>query len=132
MNDGKLIQVMGPVVDIEFPEGELPEILTALHITNPAIDDTEDNLVVEIAQHLGDNVVRCIAMDITDGLVRGMKAKNTGKQILMPAGDPTLGRLLNVVGRPVDGMGPVNATEYLPIHRHPPTFTEQDTSVKTF
>jgi F-type H+-transporting ATPase subunit beta len=130
MNDGKLIQVMGPVVDIEFPEGELPEILTALHITNPAIDDTEDNLVVEVAQHLGDNVVRCIAMDITDGLVRGMKAKNTGKPILMPAGDPTLGRLLNVVGRPVDGLGPVNATEYLPIHRHSPAFTEQDTSVK--
>jgi F-type H+-transporting ATPase subunit beta len=130
MNDGKLIQIMGPVVDIEFPEGELPEILTALNITNPAIDDTEDNLVVEVAQHLGDNVVRCIAMDITDGLVRGMKAKNTGKPILMPAGDPTLGRLLNVVGRPVDGLGPVNATEYLPIHRHPPAFTEQDTSVK--
>jgi len=130
MNDGKLIQVMGPVVDIEFPEGELPEILTALHITNPAIDDNEDNLVVEVVQHLGDNVVRCIAMDITDGLVRGMKAKNTGKQILMPAGDPTLGRLLNVVGRPVDGLGPVNATEYLPIHRHSPAFTEQDTSVK--
>jgi F-type H+-transporting ATPase subunit beta len=130
MNEGKLIQVMGPVVDIEFPEGALPEILTALHITNPAIDDTEDNLVVEVAQHLGDNVVRCIAMDITDGLVRGMIAKNTGKQILMPAGDPTLGRLLNVVGRPVDGMGPVEATEYLPIHRHPPKFTEQDTSVK--
>ncbi len=130
MNDGKLIQVMGPVVDIEFPQGELPEILTALHITNPAIDDTEDNLVVEVALHLGDNVVRCIAMDITDGLVRGMKAKNTGKPILMPAGDPTLGRLLNVVGRPVDGLGHVNATEYLPIHRHPPAFTEQDTSVK--
>ena len=130
MNDGKLIQVMGPVVDIEFPEGELPEILTALHITNPAIDDTEDNLVVEVALHLGDNVVRCIAMDITDGLVRGMKAINTGKPILMPAGDPTLGRLLNVVGRPVDGLGHVNATEYLPIHRHPPAFTEQDTSVK--
>ena len=130
MNDGKLIQVMGPVVDIEFPEGELPEILTALHITNPAIDDNEDNLVVEVVQHLGDNVVRCIAMDITDGLVRGMKAKNTGKPILMPAGDPTLGRLLNVVGRPVDGLGPVNATEYLPIHRHSPAFTEQDTSVK--
>ncbi len=130
MNEGKLIQVMGPVVDIEFPEGALPEILTALHITNPAIDDTEDNLVVEVAQHLGDNVVRCIAMDITDGLIRGMKAKNTGKPILMPAGDPTLGRLLNVVGRPVDGLGPVEATEYLPIHRHPPEFIEQDTSVK--
>ena len=130
MNEGKVIQVTGPVVDIEFPEGTLPEILTALHITNPAIDDIEDNLVVEVAQHLGDNVVRCIAMDITDGLVRGMKAKNTGKQILMPAGDPTLGRILNVVGRPVDGKGPVNATEYRPIHRHPPEFIEQDTSVK--
>jgi len=129
MNDGKVIQVTGPVVDVEFPEGALPEILTALHITNPAIDDTEDNLVVEVSQHLGDNVVRCIAMDITDGLVRGMKAKNTGNQILMPAGDPTLGRVLNVVGRPVDGKGPVEATEYLPIHRHAPKFTEQDTSV---
>ena len=129
MNEGKVIQVTGPIVDVEFPEQELPEILTALHITNPAIDDTEDNLVVEVAQHLGDNVVRCIAMDITDGLVRGMKAKNTGNQILMPAGDPTLGRVLNVVGRPVDGKGPVEATEYLPIHRHAPKFTEQDTSV---
>ena len=129
MNEGKVIQVTGPVVDVEFPEGALPEILTALHITNPAIDDTEDNLVVEVAQHLGDNMVRCIAMDITDGLVRGMKAKNTGKPILMPAGDPTLGRILNVVGRPVDGLGPVEATEYLPIHRHAPEFIEQDTSV---
>ncbi len=130
MNDGRITQVMGPVVDVEFLEGELPEILTALHITNPAIDDTEDNLVVEVAQHLGDNVVRCIAMDVTDGLVRGMKAKNTGNQILMPAGDPILGRILNVVGRPVDGKGPVEATEFLPIHRHAPSFVEQDTSVK--
>jgi len=129
MNEGKVIQVTGPVVDVEFQEGELPEILTALNITNPAIDDTEDNLVVEVAQHLGDNVVRCIAMDITDGLVRGMPAKNTGKPIMMPAGDATLGRVLNVVGRPVDGKGPVEATEYLPIHRPAPAFTEQDTSV---
>jgi F-type H+-transporting ATPase subunit beta len=130
MNEGRLIQVMGPVVDVEFKEGELPEILTALLITNPAIDDTEDNLVVEVALHLGDNVVRCIAMDITDGLVRNMPAKNTGKPILMPAGDPTLGRVLNVVGRPVDGLGPVDASEFLPIHRHAPEFVEQDTSVK--
>ena len=72
-------------------EGELPEILTALLITNPAIDDTEDNLVVEVAQHLGDNVVRCIAMDVTDGLVRGMDAKNTGKPIQMPVGEAGLG-----------------------------------------
>ena len=129
MSEGKVIQVTGPVVDVQFEEGELPEILTALNITNPAIDDTEDNLVIEVAQHLGNNVVRCIAMDITDGLVRGMPAKNTGKPIMMPAGDATLGRVLNVVGRPVDGKGPVNATEYLPIHRPAPSFTEQDTSV---
>ena len=129
MNEGKIIQVIGPVVDVEFQEGELPEILTALFITNPAINDTEDNLVVEIAQHLGDNVVRCIAMDITDGLVRGMAVKNSGKQIQMPVGDAGLGRILNVVGRPVDGLGPVNATEFYPIHRHAPAFEDQDTSI---
>ena len=129
MDEGKIIQVMGPVVDVEFPEGELPPILTALFITNPTIDDKEDNLVVEVAQHLGDNVVRTIAMDVTDGLVRGMKVKNSGKPIMMPAGDPTLGRILNVVGRPVDGLGPVEATEFLPIHRHAPSFVELDTSV---
>ncbi|MEE9420073.1 MAG: F0F1 ATP synthase subunit beta [Desulfatiglandaceae bacterium] len=130
MTAGKLIQVMGPVVDVEFPEGDLPAILTSLNMTNPTIDDREDNLVVEVAQHLGDNVVRCIAMDVTDGLVRGMKVKNTGKPIMMPAGDPTLGRVLNVVGRPIDGLGPIKATEFLPIHRHAPGFEEQDTSVK--
>ena len=82
MNEGKIIQVMGPVVDVEFDEGELPAIFTALHITNPTIDDTEGNLVVEVAQHLGDKVVRTIAMDTTDGLVRGMAAKNTGNPIM--------------------------------------------------
>jgi len=130
MSNGKVIQVTGPVVDVEFPEGDLPPIFTALHISNPTIDDTPDNLVVEVAQHLGDNVVRTIAMDTTDGLVRGMKVKNTGSQIMMPAGDATLGRVLNVVGRPVDGLGPVDAKEFLPIHRHAPAFVEQDTSVK--
>jgi len=130
MSDGKVIQVTGPVVDVEFPEGDLPLIFTALCITNPAIDETPDNLVVEVAQHLGDNVVRTIAMDTTDGLVRGMKVKNTGNPIMMPAGDVTLGRVLNVVGRPVDGLGPVDAKEFLPIHRHAPSFVEQDTSVK--
>ncbi len=130
MSDGKVIQVMGPVVDVEFPEGDLPPIFTALHVTNPAIDNTPDNLVLEVALHLGDNVVRTIAMDTTDGLVRGMKVKNTAKPIMMPAGDIILGRVLNVVGRPVDGLGPVNAKEFLPIHRHAPSFVEQDTSVK--
>ena len=129
MNEGKLIQIIGPVVDVEFGDGELPEILTALLITNPAINDVEDNLVVEVAQHLGDNVVRCIAMDVTDGLVRGMPVKNTGSPIMMPVGDPGLGRVLNVVGRPVDGLGPVVTEEYYPIHRPAPSFEEQDVSV---
>ena len=130
MSDGKVIQVMGPVVDVEFPEGDLPPIFTALHVTNPSIDNTPDNLIVEVALHLGDNVVRTIAMDTTDGLVRGMKVKNTAKPIMMPVGDIILGRVLNVVGRPVDGLGPVNAKEFLPIHRHAPSFVEQDTSIK--
>jgi F-type H+-transporting ATPase subunit beta len=130
MSDGKVIQVTGPVVDVEFPEGDLPLIFTALYITNPAIDDTADNLVVEVAQHLGDNVVKTIAMDTTDGLVRGMKVKNTGKPIMMPSGDAILGRVLNVVGRPVDGLGAVDAKTFLPIHRHSPAFVDQDTSVK--
>jgi len=129
MKDGKLVQVIGPVIDVEFEEGELPEIFTALYLTNPAIDDTEDNLVVEVAQHLGDNVVRCIAMERTDGLVRGMKVKNSEEQIQMPVGDPTLGRVLNVVGRPVDGLGPVDATEFYPIHREAPELEDQDTTV---
>ena len=126
MSDGKVIQVMGPVVDVEFPEGDLPSIFTALLVTNPTIDNTPDNLVIEVALHLGDNVVRTIAMDTSDGLVRGMKVKNTGNPIMMPAGDIILGRVLNVVGRPVDGLGPVNAKEFLPIHRHAPSFVEQE------
>ena len=129
MIEGKIIQVIGPIVDVEFSEGDLPEILTALFITNPTIDNTEDNLVIEVAQHLGDSVVRCIAMDVTDGLIRGMKVKNSGKPIMMPVGDPTLGRVINVIGRPVDGLGPVQATEYYPIHRPAPSFMDQDTNV---
>jgi len=129
MNIGKIVQVIGPVVDVAFEEGKLPSILNALLITNPAINDQEDNLVIEVAQHLGDDVVRCIAMDITDGLVRGMSAKDTGKPIMVPVGKEGLGRILNVVGRPVDGLGPVNAQNYAPIHRDAPAFLEQDTSV---
>ena len=107
-NIGTITQVMGPVVDVEFEQGNLPTIYTALTISNPAISDEEDNLVVEVAQHLGDNVVRTIAMDVTDGLMRGQKAKDTGKPIMMPVGEAGLGRVLNVVGRPVDGLGPVS------------------------
>ena len=128
-NVGKIVQVMGPVVDVEFEPGKLPTIYTALLITNPVIDDQTDNLVVEVAQHLGDNVVRTIAMDVTDGLVRGMEVRDTGKDIMMPVGEASLGRVLNVVGRPVDGLGPVSQEKMMPIHRQAPAFTEQDTSV---
>ncbi len=129
-NIGKIIQVMGPVVDVEFEQGQLPNILTALLITNPTINDEEGNLVVEVAQHLGDNVVRTIAMDVTDGLVRGMAVKDTGAPIMMPVGEASLGRVLNVVGRPVDGLGPVSQENMMPIHRPAPLFTEQDTEVR--
>jgi F-type H+/Na+-transporting ATPase subunit beta len=129
-NIGKITQVMGPVVDVEFEQGQLPNILTALLITNPTINDEEDNLVVEVAQHLGDNVVRTIAMDVTDGLVRGMAVKDTGAPIQMPVGEASLGRVLNVVGRPVDGLGPVSQEKMMPIHRPAPLFTEQDTEVR--
>ena len=129
-NIGKVIQVMGPVVDVEFEQGKLPNILTALTLTNKAIDETEDNLIVEVAQHLGDNVVRTIAMDVTDGLVRGMPVKDTGKPISMPVGAASLGRVLNVVGKPVDGSGPVSQEKMMPIHRLAPALTEQDTAVR--
>ncbi len=129
MNVGKIVQVIGPVVDVAFDEGKLPSILNAITITNPAINDQKDNLIIEVAQHLGDNVVRCISMDITDGLVRGMDVKDTGSPIMVPVGKECLGRILNVVGHPVDGLGPVTAEHSAPIHRESPTFLEQDTSV---
>lgn len=129
MNAGKIVQVIGPVVDVAFGDGDIPNILNAITITNPSIDDQKDNLIVEVAQHLGDNVVRCIAMDITDGLVRGMEARDTGAPITVPAGPECLGRILNVVGRPVDGLGPVVAKNNASIHREAPSFLEQDTSV---
>jgi F-type H+-transporting ATPase subunit beta len=130
MNMGKIVQVIGNVVDVEFAEGQLPPLLTALFVSNPGLSSEPDNLVLEVAQHLGDNVVRTIGMDLTDGLVRGMAVKDSGKPIMMPVGAPVLGRVINVVGKTVDGLGPVNTDNYMPIHRAAPAFTEQDTSVK--
>jgi F-type H+-transporting ATPase subunit beta len=130
--EGRILQVMGPVIDAEFPPGELPEIYTALRVTNASIDARPDNLVVEVAQHLGENSVRCIAMDSTDGLRRGQPVKNTGGPIMMPVGAPTLGRIINVVGEPVDEMGPVKTEVLRPIHRAPPPLEEQATSIKQF
>ena len=129
-NIGKIVQVIGNVVDVEFAPGKLPTLLGALRVTNSVIDDREWNLVIEVAQHLGDNVVRTISMNTTDGLMRGMPVLDTGAAIQMPVGHETLGRVLNVIGEPVDGLGPVNANKFMPIHRLAPSFTEQDTSVK--
>ncbi len=129
---GKVTQVIGAVVDVEFPPGALPPIYTALALSNPGIDARPDNLVLEVAQHLGENTARCIAMDSTDGLVRGMPARNTAAPITMPVGKAVLGRILNVVGDPVDELGPVHSTERRPIHRPPPTLTEQNVKIEAF
>lgn len=128
--EGRVLQVIGPVVDVEFKKGELPPIYGAIRVTNPAINDKEWNLVLEVAQHLGENIVRCIAMDSTEGLVRGIPARYEGKQIEVPVGRNTLGRIINVVGEPVDEMGPINTDKYYPIHRPAPKFVEQNTKVE--
>jgi F-type H+-transporting ATPase subunit beta len=128
--NGIVKQVMGPVVDVEFPGGTLPDILTALTLTNPSIDDTENNLTLEVAQHLGENMVRAIAMDGTDGLRRGQPVINTESPITVPVGREVLGRIFNVLGKPVDELGTLHATQFRPIHREPPTFTEQSTGVE--
>ena len=122
---GKITQVMGPVVDVRFPEGHLPELLNALHIQNG-----EETLTVEVAQHIGDNVVRCIAMSSTDGLTRGTEAIDTGAGIKVPVGKETLGRIFNVLGEPVDEKPAPKAEDYWPIHRPAPTFEEQESSTE--
>ncbi len=132
VQNGKITQVIGPVVDVEFPAGGLPEIYTACTVTNPGIDARQDNLTIEVSQHLGENTARCIAMDSTEGLVRGMAVKNTGANICMPVGKEVLGRILNVVGEPVDERGPVKATRKFPIHRPPPLLVEQNPKIEAF
>jgi F-type H+-transporting ATPase subunit beta len=130
MNSGKIVQVMGPVVDVEFEGGELPEVLTALKTTNLSINDQADNLTIEVALHLGERTVRAIAMDTTDGLRRGQEVYDTGAPITIPVGPETLGRIMNVIGEPVDERGPINAKMSFPIHRPPPEFVDQSTSVE--
>ncbi len=131
-NLGKIVQVIGPVLDIAFPPGHLPPIYNAIKVTNPSISDEEWNLVVEVAQHIGEHTVRCIAMDSTEGLVRGMPALDTGSGISVPVGEAVLGRILNVIGEPVDEGGPVKSDKYYPIHRPAPSFEEQSTKLEIF
>ena len=125
---GRVIQITGPVVDIEFPAGQLPAIYNAVEI----LREGQESLVCEVQQHLGNNWVRSVAMTTTDGLARGIAVRDTGAPISVPVGEATLGRVFDVLGRPIDNKGPVNAEHYLPIHRSAPKFDEQSTEVEVF
>ena len=124
---GKIVQVTGAVVDVAYPKGSLPPILRALRTTNRFLNDQPRNMVLEVAQHLGDDMVRTIAMSGTDGLVRGTEVEDTGQELTMPVGPGTLGRVLNLLGEPVDNAGPVKSEKHMPIHRAAPDFEEQST-----
>ena len=123
---GKIVQVIGPVVDIRFTSDHLPAIRNAIKINMP----DEKTMTVEVAQHIGDDIVRCIAMSSTDGLVRGMDCVDTGAPIMVPVGEEVLGRMFNVLGEPIDGLGEVHAKKYMPIHREAPSFAQQQTSTE--
>ncbi|HOX29258.1 MAG TPA: F0F1 ATP synthase subunit beta, partial [bacterium] len=127
--DGKVVQIIGPTVDVEFPAEQLPDILTALHIKNQSAGST---IVVEVAQHLGNNVVRAVSMQSTDGLKRCDKAINTGQPITVPVGRNTLGRLFNLLGEPIDLLGDLSTAPRLPIHRPAPNFEDQTSVSEVF
>ena len=132
-NVGVVVAISGPAVDVQFDESRMPPIFEALHITSEGFNTPNPiDVTVEVQQHLGEGRVRCIAMEATEGMVRGMKATDTGSGITVPVGRATLGRVLNVLGKPVDELGPVNATEHRPIHRSAPAFDEQSTSEEMF
>src|SRR6202046_2298786 len=130
---GKVIQVAGPAVDVEFPEGQIPVIRTAVRITSEGFNVPEPiNIICEVAQHIGESRVRTIALQPTEGLVRGMHVENLNRPVTVPVGRETLGRVLNVIGEPVDNMGPVNTKLHYPIHRPAPAFEDQATELKMF
>ena len=133
MNEGRVTQVIGPVIDVEFDAGSLPELRNALVVKkDPSLvaEGEKDEVVVEVALHLGESTVRTVSMEPTEGLIRGLTAVDTGAPISMPVGKASLGRILNVIGEPVDGKGPVETTERLPIHRPAPTLEDQSTSTE--
>jgi len=130
---GQVVQVIGPVVDVAFPDADLPPIYTAIRITSEGLDvPVPVNIVVEVEQHIGDYKVRCVSMHPTDGLARGMKAISLGVPIQVPVGEGTLGRVMNVIGEPVDHQGPIKATKFYPIHRQPPPLDQQSTRMEMF
>jgi F-type H+-transporting ATPase subunit beta len=131
-NFGQVIQVLGPVIDVEFFSEILPPINTALKLSNPLINDKDWNLVIEVAQQIGSKRVRCIAMDTTDGIQRGEQVLDTGKPISIPVGKAALGRMMNVIGEPIDGGGPIEADKFDSIHKPPPSFQEQSTETEVF
>src|ERR1700739_4967533 len=132
-NIGKVIKISGPAVDVQFEEAKMPGIYQALRVVSDGFNvPVPIDVILEVEQHLGEGRVRCIAMEATEGMVRGMKAIDTGGPISVPVGRETLGRILNVIGDPVDGLGPVKAKERWPIHREPPAYDEQATSVEMF
>ncbi len=131
-NIGHITQIIGPVLDVKFGPGKVPPIYNALRVTNTSIDDNEWNLVLEIAQHIGEDTVRCISMDTTDGLVRGAEVRDTGVGISVPVGENVLGRIMNVIGEPVDEMGPIDSDKSYEIHRPAPTFDQQSTTIDVF
>ncbi len=131
-NHGKVVQVLGPVVDVEFKDADLPPIYTALKVTNSTLGEDEWNLVLEVSQQIGGNRVRCVAMDSTEGLQRGQAALNTGEGITIPVGKESLGRMINVIGEPIDEAGPIETEERWPIHREAPKFVEQSTKLELF
>lgn len=131
-NEGTIVQVIGPVVDIDFPVGHLPEIYNSIKIPRTSVEGEEEVLICEVQQHMGENRVRSVAMNSTDGLVRGMKAIDTGSPISVPVGEATLGRLINVIGEGIDGLGEIKSEKTYPIHRHAPKFDELSTSQEMF
>lgn len=131
-NEGHIVQVIGPVVDIDFPEGQLPKIYNAIKIPRVNLEGKEEELIVEVQQHLGENRVRAVAMDSTDGLVRGMSAIDTGEPISVPVGPETLGRLINVIGEGIDGLEPIKTKKKYAIHRHAPEFKNLTTKQEMF
>lgn len=132
MAEGSIVQIIGPVVDIDFPSGKLPSILNAVKIPRVNIEGVQEDLIVETQMHLGEDRIRAVSMDSTDGLVRGMKAFDTGGPISVPVGPKVLGRLINVIGQPIDALGPVEAKAYYPIHRPAPSFEQLSTQREMF